>query len=394
MHSRATVLVTLALVISAGVFLSRPFARRDAALLFVVTLAGTTVSVAFCLHWPGYGAMRSSTALSRGALVLLTGALLLLWKWVDEERHPRWSRAAAAALVLVSLADLGMAVYGQKKGNREGAPSAEESAAQRALQAAGLLEAGQPPPRVFFPRFRENAGMEQGWSTPYGFSALALRRVWDHMHQVLDVRPPIGANTFPSYGITSYGPLPYNSMALVAGHTGRAGALVFNSKPDPRAYLATAARTVRDFGEATSLMRAGHDFHRVALVEEPSGLLDLPPAPPDLSDEQTATITTFAPERIIITASSKLPALLVLAEPWFPGWEAVVNGVATPCLPANGWMRAVRVPAGSSEVVMTFHSTYLRAGAVISVAALMIALGLLLTPLRGAKAGWLSRVGR
>jgi uncharacterized membrane protein YfhO len=60
------------------------------------------------------------------------------------------------------------------------------------------------------------------------------------------------------------------------------------------------------------------------------------------------------------------PALLVLAEPWYPGWTAAVDGAATPAAPANAWMRAALVPAGEHEVTFRFHSTGLRAGAALS----------------------------
>jgi len=49
-----------------------------------------------------------------------------------------------------------------------------------------------------------------------------------------------------------------------------------------------------------------------------------------------------------------------------------VNGLPAPCIPANSWMRAVPVPAGKSQVVLTFHSTYLALGAVISLATLAL----------------------
>lgn len=55
-------------------------------------------------------------------------------------------------------------------------------------------------------------------------------------------------------------------------------------------------------------------------------------------------------------------------------WTARVNGAPAPCLPANVRMRAVPVPAGGSEVILTFRSTYLARGAAISLAALAVIL--------------------
>jgi hypothetical protein len=285
------------------------------------------------------------------------------------------------SLALSMIADLGVAAYAQKRGNRERASEAKEAAAQGLLEKEGLLVPGAAPPRVFLPTYRENAGMERGWSTPYGYSALALERVWNHMHGVLGVRPPVSANTFPSLALDRHGPFPYSSMALVAGEAQRTGTLVINRAPDPRAYLTPSVRMVPDFVQATALMRRGHDFHSVALVEGP---VELPHEPGNLlaseQEQGRAAIVHFAPEKIEITTKSTLPALLVLAEPWFPGWTARVNGVLEPCIPANAWMRAVVVPAGRSEVVMTFRSTYLLWGLLISLVALVVVLGLLIFP--------------
>ena len=214
--------------------------------------------------------------------------------------------------------------------------------------------------------------MVRGWSTPYGYSALAPGRVWRHMHEVLGVPIPVVRNTFPSALLATYGPFPYNSMALAMGAEPRTGLLVRRDRPDARAYVARSVRQVRDDGEATALMRAGHDFHQTALVEA-----SLPLPAHATVPEARATIAHFAPEAISVVTESAVPGLLVLAEPWFPGWSARVNGAPAPCIPANAWMRAVPIPAGSSEVVFTFRSTYLAAGAALSLAALAVMAGLL-----------------
>jgi hypothetical protein len=141
--------------------------------------------------------------------------------------------------------------------------------------------------------------------------------------------------------------------------------------PDPRAYLAYAAERVDDWHRAVDRMRDGHDFHRVALVEMPLAL------PASAGPPGTAIIERFAPEAVTVRADASAPALLVLAEAWYPGWTATVDGAAAPCLPANAWMRGVPVPAGAHEVTFTFHSTRLRAGATLSIVTLALVLAAL-----------------
>jgi len=67
---------------------------------------------------------------------------------------------------------------------------------------------------------------------------------------------------------------------------------------------------------------------------------------------------------------AKTNALLVLAEAWYPGWRAKIDGQPAACVPANTWMRGVPVPAGRHEVRLYFRQDYLLPGFLISVTSL------------------------
>jgi hypothetical protein len=144
-------------------------------------------------------------------------------------------------------------------------------------------------------------------------------------------------------------------------------ALVFERSPDPRAYVVGAAAQVREWHQAVDRIAAGHDGHRVALVEAPL-TPPLPAAPPP-TFTASARIRSFRPETVTVEVDTSAAGLLVLAEPFFPGWNATVNGRETACVPVNGWMRGVPVPAGPSAVVFRFHCTRLVSGALLSRAA-------------------------
>jgi uncharacterized membrane protein YfhO len=77
-------------------------------------------------------------------------------------------------------------------------------------------------------------------------------------------------------------------------------------------------------------------------------------------------ITSFHPERVVVETQSAAPALLVLAEAWYPGWTATVDNAPAPCVPANAWMRAVEVPAGTHRVELRFRSRWLGPGALLA----------------------------
>jgi len=65
------------------------------------------------------------------------------------------------------------------------------------------------------------------------------------------------------------------------------------------------------------------------------------------ADARTATITHFTLNSLEVAVDSPGAALLVVAEAWYPGWHATIAGRDVACLPVNGWMRGVPVPAGA-----------------------------------------------
>jgi uncharacterized membrane protein YfhO len=107
----------------------------------------------------------------------------------------------------------------------------------------------------------------------------------------------------------------------------------------------------------------------VALLEAPAeGPL---PGTNDTGRDE-AVIDAFHRNSIELHVRSSVPALLVVAEAWYPGWRATVNGVPAEVLPANVWMRAVGVPAGESQVELHYVEPSLARGAAISLCALLV----------------------
>ena len=134
---------------------------------------------------------------------------------------------------------------------------------------------------------------------------------------------------------------------------------------------------------ATARPSASDDPHHTAILTADPGV-SFDPRPP--GSAEAATIVRFGPSRIEIGTTAAKAALLVVAEAWYPGWHAFVNGREVPCLRANAWMRAVVVPAGSTDVVLVFRSTYLALGAWITAASLLLAGAVLARPRGSARA--------
>jgi hypothetical protein len=355
LHARAALLVVLALVLGLGLFLSRPNGRAARLGLAFGVATAVLLTAAYRGGTPGF--TTPLPVLPRLAWIAGTAAVLALTLRA-RDGHAR--ALAVGALALLALADVGSAIPPAKRGWQFEVRQQGERPLFEALVARGLFDARGIPPRVAIPPelVRENAGVVYGWSHVAGYEAVTLARVWGYLHNSLGIEAP-QERTFPSPRIYERGPFPYDSANLVAGIDPRTGQLVGRYDPDPRAYVATGIRSVSDWREAVDLMRSGHDFHSVALLEAPlpAGLAEGAGA-----GSSAARIVSFAPEEIVVRTEATAGGLLVLAEPWYPGWEATVDGARADCRPANGWMRAVPVAAGPHEVRLRFRSRWLGAG--------------------------------
>jgi hypothetical protein len=247
------------------------------------------------------------------------------------------------------------------------------------LREAGLMESTQPPPRVCVPwaLVPANYAMVYRYSTFDAACSLFLRRPWEYLHAVAGTQPPEFTNHSLSEEVYSRGPFPYPDLGLAAGIDPADWTLRFATNVAPRAFLVYAAEVVSDEGAILKKLVEGYDIHCSALLEKP---LQGP-----LSGESTlrgaaATIQRFEPNTLQVDVEAKTNALLVLAEAWYPGWRAEIDGQTRACVPANLWMRAVPVPAGRHQILVYFHQDYLISGLLVSLACAGLLLAVMLWP--------------
>jgi uncharacterized membrane protein YfhO len=79
-------------------------------------------------------------------------------------------------------------------------------------------------------------------------------------------------------------------------------------------------------------------------------------------------IVRYEPARIDIQVRAAAPALLVLSDLFYPGWEATVDGRPAEILRANYAMRALAIPKGAHEVRFLYRPASFRAGVAASAA--------------------------
>lgn len=134
-------------------------------------------------------------------------------------------------------------------------------------------------------------------------------------------------------------------------------AIYENTAALPRAWVVPRSVTLPERLEALAHVTApGFDPRREVVLEVPVGIE--PAGEPRVPG--SAVIERYEEDDVAIVTESASPAWLVLADTWYPGWKASVNGVAAPILRANANFRAVRIPAGRGTVVFSYRPAAVR----------------------------------
>jgi uncharacterized membrane protein YfhO len=101
------------------------------------------------------------------------------------------------------------------------------------------------------------------------------------------------------------------------------------------------------------------------------------PAPPTPGFEGSCRIRVSKPDRIELDASLSGPGYLVLVDTFDPNWRVSVDGVSSPLLRANVCFRAVALGGGHHAVGFSYRPVSLYLGTVLSLSAVLLAVGLL-----------------
>jgi hypothetical protein len=150
----------------------------------------------------------------------------------------------------------------------------------------------------------------------------------------------------------------------------------------PRAFLVSSQRVIRtERDQLRAVERPGFPRRGVVVTDRP--LAGIPLAGSTASGAtRSAQILSYAPEKVRILVHAKRESVLVLTDDYFPGWIASVNGHRAGIARVDYLMRGVRVGAGTSTVTFSYQPSSWRVGWIISLAAFVVWLGLLLSAVR------------
>ncbi len=126
---------------------------------------------------------------------------------------------------------------------------------------------------------------------------------------------------------------------------------VYKYKPAfSRAFLVNRVVRIRSDSEAFSFYRRGDfDFSRTAILED-----DLT-SPLDEGAKGQVNWIMRSPDRLELEVDTDGRQLLVLSEVYYPsGWNAFIDGEASPILKTDYLFRGIEIPPGKHKVVLSF----------------------------------------
>ncbi len=135
----------------------------------------------------------------------------------------------------------------------------------------------------------------------------------------------------------------------------------------PRAFLVHRAAAASEREARAALNGPSERFRRAALIELGPGE-HLPPLQ-ECDGPERAEVVEDGLSRLAVETDACGAGLLVVADAFFPGWQARVDGARAPVLRANYLVRAVPVSAGRHRVELTYRPRSFIAGLGLSAAA-------------------------
>jgi hypothetical protein len=166
------------------------------------------------------------------------------------------------------------------------------------------------------------------------------------------------------FGVKYYLGKTPQSPDLKEVFTGKSGLKVFeNPAAYPRVWSVHQSLLNRKLDDPAI------DPRRTVLLTEPAP--DLGQCGPDADDIQ---MPEHLPSYVRIDAHMGCRGMVILTDPYFPGWRAYVDGKRTPILDAYGGVRGVVIEAGDHLVEMRYRPWSVLLGGLMTFAAACVAL--------------------
>ncbi len=362
--------------------------KRATRLWLGFTLLGLGAAGAAWLGASGQPSLIPAAAakLARTSALVAAGVLLGCWAaWTLGRRaklHATWPAVAILAIHLLDLLATGRTLVSHRHppaGVDTRRRAHRLPAETRTTQASGHRMLFAPDTYYML----QNLGMVQGFDNLRAYGPMMLRRTYDLLHHADRGRfapwkkLPVDQNLI-RVGRYRSAVLRMLGVSHVLRHNrprARPRTTVplryrVRRLPDalPRAWLVHATEHTPTATQRETRLRS-FDPRRTTLVETPAAMLP--------SGDETAhtparlLARSRGGARMTLAVQAPRAGLLVIAESWYPGWTATVNGKTATVHRVNHGLMGVKVGAGKQRVQLTFAPASLTWGAVLSLLALL-----------------------
>jgi Bacterial membrane protein YfhO len=311
---------------------------------------------------------------TKGRLALLALSGLALWLATRTRRRAWWAWAVPAILI-IDLMSFGRD-YNPSTPPRSGYPpnaTIDFLRAQRGFFRVLGIDGSFPP----------NTSMMYGLSDLRGYDALETEAYYrflaatgpypqPHLHFRSYLFSNVHSRLIDALNVkyvVSERELTHPKLNLVWERGTR---IYENRNAMARAYVVHRTRTFRTAREVEEALRdPTFDPAEVVLLEGAGPSLAGTP-----DGTSVARIIEYRSEEVVVEVSTTQDAVLVLADAWFPGWEATLDGRPTKILRANLLVRGIAVAPGRHEVRFRYAPLSVKLGAAISGLAVVAVAGL------------------
>jgi hypothetical protein len=357
-QERAIYVFSFAAALLAGRGVAELWRRADRSVLARLALsisAAAIVALLLFLAGPLLGepsSLRINLGLDAAVLAALAGVLFL------GARRGRLAVPLAATVVALVVAE----TFALNFGNNLGPDSPDPR--PRLAATAAYVRAFPEPFRVATTSestFPSNYGALLGLPNIGGDTPFELRRMHEvltpdagwRLWQILNVKFAIGD------------PAATDGLKLVFQDNGLKTYFMQDSLP--RAWAVRAVEVARDDSEARALILApGYHPGNVVVLEQAPTIGPFSPGQrPDVK------ITRLEPQRVAIDVNADGNAMLVLAQQYYPGWQAYRDGQLVTTYQANYVAMAFEIPPGVHRFEIVYRSLPFYLGAALSLMTLL-----------------------
>jgi len=223
-----------------------------------------------------------------------------------------------------------------------------------------------PQPSLRYYRLWQLAESAQlDWTT---FALEALSPTSVQLASVLGARYVVAAPGTERPLESSGTPMP----SLQAVYDGKDARVFSNARAAPRALVPAVVQVVEGEEPArATVTEPTFDPRRDAVVERPRGGAAALAGGALSGAAGRVTVSDRSNADVVLAAQLSRPGLVVLNDDLTPGWSVRVDGRAATALRVNDVMRGVAVPAGAHRIEWRYRVPGLRAGAALTLVALL-----------------------